>query len=243
VDLHAAFDSVVAQAADSTIDGHVGGLTYTQGTYESGTGDFDLGDTLTLDGEGDASAVWVFSGSGALTTASESQVRLINNAQWTNVFWVIGNSATLGVNSSISGTIMASSSIMTNDGAHVKGRLLALADSVTLNHTALGDSATTTTVGDEATPAGFTLSQNYPNPFNPSTMIAFSLGRSGMVTLKVYSIIGMEVATLVDEQRAAGSHSVVFNARSGGHGLSSGVYFYRLQSGAFVSMKKLVLIR
>ncbi|MFN0156509.1 MAG: SBBP repeat-containing protein [Bacteroidota bacterium] len=95
-------------------------------------------------------------------------------------------------------------------------------------------------VGDiPALPSRFTLSQNYPNPFNPVTRIPFGLSVSGRTTLKVFDILGREVATLVDEQLMPGNHEVRFDAGK----LSSGLYFYRLKSGSAVLTRKLLLIR
>jgi hypothetical protein len=88
-------------------------------------------------------------------------------------------------------------------------------------------------------PNMYVLNQNYPNPFNPSTSINYQLPVTGHVTLKVYDIIGREVASLVDEVKAAGNYNIKFN----GSALSSGVYFYRLRSGAFVETKKLILMK
>ena len=87
----------------------------------------------------------------------------------------------------------------------------------------------------------YNLSQNYPNPFNPSTRISWqSIQSSGVIkTLKVYDVLGNEVATLVNEYRNAGSYEVDFNASS----LSSGIYFYRLQAGSFIQTKKMILIK
>lgn len=90
-----------------------------------------------------------------------------------------------------------------------------------------------------AGPADFNLEQNYPNPFNPSTQINFSLPVSGNVTLKVFSALGEEVATLINEVKSAGSYSVDFNASN----LTSGVYFYSLQHNGAVSTKKMVLMK
>jgi trimeric autotransporter adhesin len=89
-------------------------------------------------------------------------------------------------------------------------------------------------------PRVFTLSQNYPNPFNPTTTIDFTLEKDGHVSLKVYDILGREVATLLDENRKAGEYQqVVFN----GSRYSSGVYFATLQSGGKVLLKKMLLVK
>ena len=89
------------------------------------------------------------------------------------------------------------------------------------------------------TPDRFELAQNYPNPFNPSTTISYSVPQSGLVTLKVYNVIGQQVAELVNEVKQAGTHRVELDASS----LPSGVYMYKLSSGNFVSTKKMVLIK
>jgi pectate lyase len=88
-------------------------------------------------------------------------------------------------------------------------------------------------------PAVFTLHQNFPNPFNPSTMISYSVPAECFVTLTVYDILGKEIATLVNEQRRAGTYFALFKAS----GLPSGVYFYRLQAGQFVSTKRMSLTK
>ena len=92
---------------------------------------------------------------------------------------------------------------------------------------------------DVNTAIDFMLNQNYPNPFNPSTQIKYSIKEAGLVQLKVYDILGKEVANLVNENIEAGFYSVNFNASQ----LSSGIYFYKLQSGTFVSSKKMLLIK
>ncbi|HSW54362.1 MAG TPA: PQQ-binding-like beta-propeller repeat protein [Ignavibacteriaceae bacterium] len=94
-------------------------------------------------------------------------------------------------------------------------------------------------VEEELKPDGFELSQNYPNPFNPSTTIKYSIPTSEFVTLKIYDVLGNEVGTLVNEEKPAGSFEVEFEAAE----LSSGIYFYTLQSGSFIQTKKLVLIK
>ena len=92
-------------------------------------------------------------------------------------------------------------------------------------------------------PNNFKLYQNYPNPFNPSTTIHFSIPERGFVTLKVYNILGQEVATLFSGFRNAGVYKVNFNASTANGGLSSGVYFYHLESNGFSGTKKMVLMK
>ncbi len=92
---------------------------------------------------------------------------------------------------------------------------------------------------DPRQPDEYSLSQNYPNPFNPATDIRYSVPRSGMVTLKVYDLLGQEVAALVNQQRSAGNYTVKFNAT----GLASGVYVYRMQAGDVVLSRRLVLLK
>jgi hypothetical protein len=94
-------------------------------------------------------------------------------------------------------------------------------------------------VADKPAPQRFVLAQNYPNPFNPSTTISFSLPRTENIALKVYDVLGREVATLVDRREEAGEHSVKWNAEE----FASGVYFYQLRAGGFVETRKLLLIR
>jgi len=88
-------------------------------------------------------------------------------------------------------------------------------------------------------PSKFILEQNYPNPFNPSTTIKYSVPQSGEVSLKVYNLIGEEVATLSSGFLQAGNYTATFN----GSNLASGVYFYRLQASNFVETKRLVLLK
>ena len=88
-------------------------------------------------------------------------------------------------------------------------------------------------------PSGYVLSQNYPNPFNPTTAIDFTLPASGFVSLKVYDLLGREVMTLVNEQKAAGTYRATFDASN----MPSGTYFYALKAGSFNSVKKMTLVK
>jgi hypothetical protein len=88
-------------------------------------------------------------------------------------------------------------------------------------------------------PRGFALTQNFPNPFNPSTRIGYTIPSPSRVVLKVYTLLGQEVATLVNDEENAGYKSVVWD----GAGLANGVYFYRIQAGAFSAVKKMLLLK
>jgi len=92
-------------------------------------------------------------------------------------------------------------------------------------------------------PTEYKLEQNYPNPFNPSTFISYQLPVFGQVTLKVYDVLGNEVATLVNEYRSAGSYEIEFNPASSIKNPSSGIYFYQLKAGKFVETKKMMFLK
>ena len=88
-------------------------------------------------------------------------------------------------------------------------------------------------------PAQYALNQNFPNPFNPSTTIRYSVPTAGKVLMKVYNILGQEVTTLVNTHQSAGTYNVTFDASR----LASGIYFYRISSGNFTQVKKMVLLK
>ncbi|MDP4195669.1 MAG: Ig-like domain-containing protein [Bacteroidota bacterium] len=92
---------------------------------------------------------------------------------------------------------------------------------------------------DGIVPDRFAMEQNYPNPFNPSTTISYQLPQSSFVTLKIYDILGKEVATLVNENQAAGKYNINFNANS----LTSGIYIYKISAGSFSVSKKMMLMK
>ncbi|MDP3829681.1 MAG: T9SS type A sorting domain-containing protein [Ignavibacteriaceae bacterium] len=92
-------------------------------------------------------------------------------------------------------------------------------------------------------PTEFSVKQNFPNPFNPSTRIEFSIPTDNNIEIKVFNVLGMEVATLLNEQRQAGTHSVEFSTISGASNLSSGIYFYKISAGKNSETKKMLLVR
>ncbi|MBL1215694.1 MAG: T9SS type A sorting domain-containing protein [Ignavibacteriae bacterium] len=94
-------------------------------------------------------------------------------------------------------------------------------------------------INADAIPGNYALEQNYPNPFNPSTTISFTLPKAGFTTLKIYDMLGMEVASLVDEEKPAGRFEIEFEGKF----LSAGVYFYELKTINFSQTKKLILMK
>jgi photosystem II stability/assembly factor-like uncharacterized protein len=93
--------------------------------------------------------------------------------------------------------------------------------------------------GYEVPPSNFVLYQNFPNPFNPTTKISYQIPEFGFATLKVYDVLGKEIATLVNEEKPVGSYEITWYAEN----LPSGVYFYRLQAGNFAETKKMVILK
>jgi hypothetical protein len=117
-----------------------------------------------------------------------------------------------------------------------------------INGTEFGEMVTS--VDDEnISPSAFSLSQNYPNPFNPTTTINFTIVETGFASLKVYDVLGIEVATLVNEEKPAGSYEVEFSATGGSasggiaYSLPSGIYFYQLRAENFIETKKMILMK
>jgi len=163
-----------------------------------------------------------------------------------NEGWIAGNG----------GTILHSTDGGTTWSAQTSGTTAMLRDvffTSTTNGYAVGNNGTIlhytqlTDVEEQPTqPTEFKLEQNYPNPFNPATSIQYTIGSSQVVQLKVYDVLGNEVATLVDEEKPAGSYEVEFNSarhsREGGN-LTSGVYFYQLKAGNCLETKKMILMK
>ena len=108
-----------------------------------------------------------------------------------------------------------------------------------LMYTWLGNDDVVPTDVEEQLPTSYSLEQNYPNPFNPTTQIKYSIAKPGVVTLRVYDVLGRQVAELVNKQQEAGNYVVNFDASR----LSSGVYIYKIESGSFNSVKKMMLVK
>ncbi|MFA5834665.1 MAG: ice-binding family protein [Bacteroidota bacterium] len=222
--------------------GNIGGLTLVPGLYKFTSDASITGSDVTLTGS--ATDVWIFQIAAGLNVGTGIKVILAGGARAANIFWQVGSSATLGTTSVFKGTIMADQSISLGTGASLEGRALASNAAVTLESNAVTRPATVTAVADGVvTPQQFELFQNYPNPFNPSTQIQYNLEKAVQVSLKVYNLLGDEVATLVKGPQEAGSYTVPFNSKMGTLSLSSGVYFYRLEAGSFLSTKKFTLVK
>jgi len=127
--------------------------------------------------------------------------------------------------------------MLTIDSVRIDSALLFDLNSVVIVTT--GPIVTGSRTGASSLPERFELYQNYPNPFNPSTTITFALPKASHVTLKVYNLLGQEVATLVNETLGPGTYERIFNAE----GLPSGVYFYQLRTGGLLATKKMILVR
>jgi hypothetical protein len=264
LDLTTAYNDAAGRTVNPIgIAGNLGGQTLPPGLYKSTSSlEISSGD-LTLDAQGDTTAVWIFQIASSFNMTSGRQVFLIGGAKASNIFWQVGSAATFGTTAVMKGTIMAYANITFATGASLEGRALARTASVTLDANVVGGTTNSplraaksvpkssgpTIVQNGSAPKEFALSQNYPNPFNPSTKIQYTIGNAGLVSLKVYDVLGREVATLVNGHQKAGSYTVPFSAIGGsasGGGTStfaSGVYFYRLEAGSFVSTKKLILMK
>ena len=158
-DLTIAYNDAAGRALTASVAGDLVGKTLTAGVYKS-TGPLALSGTVTLNGQGNPNAVFIFQIASTLITASASHVNVVNGAQACHVFWQVGSSATLGTTSSFKGTIMALTSIAVQTGAEVQGRALARNGAVTLDN----DTFTAANCATTPTP---TSSASSSSPFTP----------------------------------------------------------------------------
>ncbi|WP_084770530.1 ice-binding family protein [Streptomyces sp. MOE7] len=214
-DLLIAYTNAVGRPVTATVATELGGTTLTPGVYNSASGTFTINGTLTLDGQGDPNAVFIFQTASTLITGAASNVTLINAAQSGNVFWQVGSSATLGANSTLRGSILALTSITVTTGATVDGRTLAASGAVTLDTNTINRpavaQATTTTLTSAPDPSGF----GQPKVLT-ATVTAASGTPTGTVTffdgatpLGSAPLNGSGVATLTVSTLSPGSHSLL----------------------------------
>ncbi len=185
-DLTTAYNDAASRKPAVSVSGDLGGLTLTPGVYKASSS-IGLTGTLTLDAQGDPSAVFIFQVGSTLTTASGSHVALINGAQACNVFWQIGSSATLGTSSVLSGDILALTSISVNNGVTVQGSALARNGAVTLNNDTISAAHCTSGTGTGsgspgATGPGSTGPGSAPPSTHNGTAILTTVPRSILTT-------------------------------------------------------------
>lgn len=242
-DMETAYTNAAGRTSPNYTELHTGdltGKTLTPGLYKWGTGVLIGAGGVTISGS--ASDVWIFQVAQNLSVANGAIVTLSGGAQASNIFWQVAGEVTLGTTAAMKGIILSQTRIALSTGATLNGRALAQT-AVTLDANSLSLSGTATGVDQGSAPHQFNLSQNYPNPFNPSTKIEYSLEKAEMVSLRVYNVLGNEVATLVNGRQEAGRYTVSFGTSKETFDLLSGVYFYRLEAGSFISTRKLVLVR
>ncbi len=149
---------------------------------------------------------------------------------------VLPNKTKTGGGIDSSGVDVYSTGFALSAGAH---NIAVSGSNVALDYIQLIKEEVINSVPTGTAPYAFALDQNYPNPFNPTTQISFTLSKAMNAKLTVYSILGQKVATLVNDRMEAGPHTVQFNAKN----LASGVYFYKLEAGNYVTAKKMMLLK
>ena len=243
-DMETAYTDAAGRVSPDFTELHAGdvtGKTLVPGLYKWGTGVLVSAAGVTISGS--ETDVWIFQIAQDLTVANDAIVTLSGGALASNIFWQVAGEVTLGTSAQMKGIILCQTQIAMNTGASLSGRALAQT-AVTTDGNAITEPGAVTSVDDASVaPEGFSLSQNYPNPFNPSTSIEYRLEKAGQVFLKVYNVLGLEVATLVNGRQEAGSYTVTFNSSLLKHNLSSGAYLYRLEAGPFVSVRKFILMK
>jgi hypothetical protein len=127
-------------------------------------------------------------------------------------------------------------------GSNIQGN--GLANGGTIKYASLDIDFNYSSTEPSVVPVAARLGQNYPNPFNPETTISYEMLQNGEVTINVYNLKGQKVKTLVNDTKAAGEHTVVWNGKDdSGNNVSSGVYFYKMQAGRYTSTKKMILMK
>jgi hypothetical protein len=177
-----------------------------------------------------------FSGGGWFTSLT---VQVHANGTWTNVQNLQSTPSYAGANGISYETYGLSFTPMAGDGIRIAGTPGGSAHFISVAELRVLNNGQTNVNTPPSIPRDFALAQNYPNPFNPTTRIGFNLPVGDEVSLKVYNILGQEIASLVEGFREAGRHAVDF---SGEH-LANGIYFYTLKANNYSEMKKMVLLK
>lgn len=177
----------------------------------------------------DSNNVWAVGSDGVImhtTNGSDFGFDTLTGTGWTNVTW--NQEATGLTNEFLNGIKFTSPT-----NGYIVGN----------NKTLLKYTQLASVEDEEGQQTEFKLEQNYPNPFNPSTSIQYTIGSRQFVSLKVYDVLGNEVATLVNEHKPAGAYEVDFQSAIGRRQLVSGIYYYQLQAGDYSGTKKMILMK
>jgi hypothetical protein len=211
-DLTIAYNDAAGRAKTASVAGDLVGKTLTAGVYKS-TGPLGLTGTVTLNGQGNPNAVFIFQIASTLITGSASHVSLLNGAQACNVFWQVGSSATLGTTSSFKGTIMALTSIAVQTGALVQGRALARNGAVSLDNDTFTAAKCGTVSSSSAPVSSSSAPASSSAPFVPGPGLTGDRGPGGGSPLKkillgvALAVLGAAVAMSVQPIRRRGNHS------------------------------------
>jgi hypothetical protein len=209
-DLTIAYNDAAGRAKTASVAGDLVGKTLTTGVYKS-TGPLALSGTVTLNGQGNPNAVFIFQIASTLITASASHVSLLNGAQACHVFWQVGSSATLGTTSSFKGTIMALTSIAVQTGALVQGRALARNGAVTLDNDTFtaANCGTTPTPTSSAPRSSSSAPASSSSPFVPGPGLTGDNRPRGGSPLKeiLLGVVVAAAAMTVQLRRRRGNHS------------------------------------
>lgn len=201
-----AYTGAAAQDADQTFPtAELNGLVLTRGVYDSLPGTFNNSGTLTLDAEGDPSAIFIFQMQSTMVMSSGSTVELLNGANSCNVYWVVGSSATLGSGSSTVGTIMADQSIGMDSGATLNGKIWASVAAITLDNNTINTTCVQASISDGSTARQVPGDTSGQVPFAPSGGVSTGDGSTlvqpvniaGPVALAVTSALGALGALLL----------------------------------------------
>ena len=209
------------------------------GTYNDGQFFFESNITIFNSG-GEVTGTYPLGGNGAV-------LRIVKTPGFNNFLTQIG----LEPDSALTYAFMITPGLFTLEGIttintedYIEARIQHFSTIVGATLTAVTD-----VTDNFSKPQIFRIEQNYPNPFNPNTIISYRLPVQSYVTLKIYDIIGNDVATLVNEEKGPGTYEVEFSATGGSasggnaYNLSSGIYFYQLRAGNFIQTKKMVLLK
>ena len=196
----------------------------------NGPGDnWDQAYSIAVDGMGNVYVTGLSYANGTARDYATIKYNSIGSEQWVQIYNGLGMDTDLANSLAIDGS----------DNVYVTGR--SIGNGANYDYATIKYSQTPTNIYQATTelPEKYSLLQNYPNPFNPTTKVSWQSPVSSHQLLKVYDVLGNEVATLTDEYNPAGTYEIEFDAKN----LSSGIYFYKLQTGSFVDSKKMIYLK